>query len=440
MRKTLAYQSDNSRSKDLFLRAQQVMPGGNTRHSTAINPYPVYVSYGKGSRIIDVEGEARIDFLNNFTSLILGHSDDEVVKAVNRQIELGTAFTMPTEMDLELAELLTQRVGYIDQIRFCNSGSEAIMLGIKAARAYTGRSKIAKFEGAFHGLYDYVQVSDSPDPKHWGNGDAPLGCKQDGMPASVVDEVVVLPWNNFNACKELLEQNKKNLAAIIVDPLPSGIGMISPAPGFMHFLRECTEKLGILMISDEVMSFRLSYYGAMHRYGIEPDLTAMGKIIGGGFPIGAISGDANIMAVFDHKKGSRVYHSGTFNANPVSVTAGLHTLRQMTLSAYEHLSHMGSYIRNQIEAKLSSRKINVRVCGEGSLFMVHLTDKPLIDYRSLQSMNGGKSVFGELCHKMLARGIVTSPHSIFGCLSTPMTMTDLDQFAEALLDSVGSLT
>ncbi|MBK7598043.1 MAG: aspartate aminotransferase family protein [Acidobacteria bacterium] len=435
-RRTVGYRSEASLSKQLYQRAEMVMPGGNSRHSIVLEPYPVYASHGRGSRIVDVEGQERIDFLNNFTSLILGHADAQVTNAVQKQLELGTAFTLPTQVDVELAELLVERVPYIDQIRFCNSGSEAVMMAVKAARAFTGRSKIAKFEGAYHGIYDYVQVSEGPTSDNWGDPEAPESVVESSVSPTVAAEVVVLPWNNFNACRELIQQHKDELSAIIVDPLPTGIGMIAPLHGFIEFLRELTERHGILLISDEVLTFRLSYHGAMSEFGVEPDLTVLGKIIGGGFPVGAVAGRRDVMSVFDQRGSFKVHHGGTFNANPVTMTAGLETMKQMTPDAFDRLGRMGDYIRERIAQTLGERGIPVKVCGKGSLFIAHLTDEELVDFRSLKGYSRTNPAYGELCHEMLSRGIITSPRGIFGCLSTPMTEAELDGFVEALDQSL----
>src|SRR5215472_414016 len=264
----VAYRSESSRSKALYKRAIRVMPGGNSRHSTVLSPYPIYVSHGKGCRVTDVEGEERIDFLNNYTSLILGHADPRVVQAVQRRVALSTAFTMPTELEVELAELITSRVSYIDQVRFCNSGSEAVMMAMNAARAFTGKPKIAKFEGSYHGTYDYAVVSESASPDEWGDAEAPTSVSQPGLSPRVAEDVVVLPWNNKEACRRLIAKHADELAAVIVDPLSLGLGFIAPRPGFLQMLREETERHGALLISDEVLSFRVSYNGAMHGHGV----------------------------------------------------------------------------------------------------------------------------------------------------------------------------
>src|SRR5271166_4729891 len=236
------------------------MPGGNTRHSIALAPYPIFARSGKGCRVTDVEGDERIDFLNNYTSLILGHADPQVTSAVLGRVSAGTAFTMPTPEDVELAELLVDRIPHLDHIRFCNSGSEAVMLTVKAARAFTGRPKIAKFEGAYHGIYDYVQVSEGPGPDQWGELNAPASVIEAGSPPSVAGDVVILPWNRIDICRALIAKHKDELAAVLVDPLPLGIGMIAPRPGFLEFLREETARHGILLIVDEVLTFRIGYH------------------------------------------------------------------------------------------------------------------------------------------------------------------------------------
>jgi glutamate-1-semialdehyde 2,1-aminomutase len=435
----IAYRADSARSRALYERARRVMPGGNTRHSVALSPYPVYAESGKGCWVTDVEGERRIDFLNNFTSLILGHADPNVVAAVEQRARLGTAFTMPTELDVQLAELLVERVPSVDQVRFCNSGTEGILLAIKAARAFTGRSKIAKFEGAYHGLYDYVQVSEGSTAANWGDPAAPESVIESSSPPSVAQDVVVLPWNNIDACRDLITRNREGLAAIVVDAMPAGLGMIAPKPGFIESLREITDRLGILLISDEVMSFRLSYHGAMHEHGVRADLTAFGKIIGGGFPAGAVGGSAEVMSVFDHTGKWKVHHGGTFNGNPVTMAAGLETLRQMTPAAFDRLSRLGDYVRERLARMLRDCGIAARICGKASIFVGHLTGADLVDFRSLVGYSRSNPVYGALCHQMLANGMIIGPRGIFGCLSTPMTEVELDAFVDAVHRSLAAL-
>jgi glutamate-1-semialdehyde 2,1-aminomutase len=426
------YREPGALSRQLYERASRVMPGGNTRHSVALAPYPVYARSGGGCRITDVEGDERVDFLNNYTSLILGHAHPQVTEAVQRRAALGTAFTMPTPEEVELAELMAARVAYVEQIRFCNSGSEAVMLAIKAARAFTGRTNIAKFEGAYHGLYDYAEVSEGPTPDDWGEADSPASITEPGTPESVAREVVVLPWNRPEACRKLIAQNKDDLAALLVDPLPLGIGMIAPRPGFLAGLREETERYGIVLIADEVLNFRQDYHGAFHAQGITPDLATFGKIIGGGFPVGAVAGSRRVMSVFDHTGALKVHHGGTFNANPVTLAAGLETMRHMTPEAFDRLNGLGEYVRDRLRRVFRDTRRSAQVCGAGSMFLAHLTADELIDFRSLRGFSRTNPVYGNLCHKMLEYGFILSPRGIFGCLSTPMSEAELDGLVEAL--------
>ncbi len=431
-----AYRAEESRSRALYERALKVMPGGNTRHSIALAPYPVYAASGRGCRVMDVEGEERVDFLNNFTALILGHADPGVTAAVQRRVAAGTAFTMPTESDVELAELIVGRAPFVDEIRFCNSGSEAVMMAVKAARAFTGRVKIAKFEGAYHGIYDWAQVSEGPGEDERGEDEAPASVIEAGTPRSVAEETVVLPWNRFEACKGLIEAHRETLAAVIVDPLPTGIGMIAPQPGFLEMLREETARHGILLICDEVLTFRLGYRGALGEGGIAPDLTTLGKIIGGGFPVGAVGGTRRAMEVFDHRGHCRVHHGGTYNANPVTMTAGAETMRRMTPEAFERLDRLGERLREGLRKVVGDLGLPIQVCGRGSLFVGHLSAEPLVDYRSMRGYSRTNPAYAGLCHDLLARGFATSTRGIFGCLSTPMGEGEVDGFVEAVGDSL----
>jgi glutamate-1-semialdehyde 2,1-aminomutase len=313
------------------------------------------------------------------------------------------------------------------------------MLAIKAARAYTGRPKIAKFEGAYHGTYDWAQVSEGSSAATWGDAGRPASVIEPGTPASVANEVIVLPWNDFATSRELIRQNRDHLAAVLVDALPAAIGLIAPVAGFLELLREETESAGALLISDEVMSFRLSYRGAMHQYGIHPDLTALGKIIGGGFPVGAVAGSRAVMSVFDHTGDLKVHHGGTYNANPITMVAGFETMRQLTSDVFERLNGMGDYLRQRLARMLGDRALPARITGQGSLFAAHLVDHELVDFRSLSGFSRSNPAYEELCHELLARGIIISPRGVFGCLSTPMSEAELDALVDALDRSLTAL-
>ena len=436
---TVAYRADNSRSRQLYEQGLKVLPGGNSRHSVTMKPYPIYVRSAQGCRLTDVEGEERLDFINNMTSLIHGHAHPAIVEAVSKQLEMGTAFAMPTEPEVELANLLVDRIDSIDKIRFCNSGSEAVMLSIKAARARTGKFKIAKIEGAYHGSYDYAQVSESANPGEWGDPALPTSVSEPSVSPSVTSEVIAMPWNNIEACATIIEQHKDDLAAVIIDPLPAALGWVPPKPGFLEGLRKITSDLGILLISDEVISFRITYKGALDQYGIKPDVTAMAKIIGGGFPVGAVAGTDDAMQVFDHRPGHKVHHGGTFNANPVTMTAGLTAMKMMTPQEFERINGLGDYVRGKLNDLIVRKEVPAQVTGMGSLFWFHLTDKPMNDFRDFTAAGPGDETFNKFTHEMLGRGIVYAGRGL-SCISTPMGHEELDAYVEAVdasLDAVG---
>ena len=435
----LAYLDQGSKSKRLYDRALSVMPGGNSRHTIVMDPYPVYAQSGQGCWVIDVEGQERIDFINNYTALIRGHSDPDVTAVVSEVIHKGTAFSLPTEYDIRLAELLVDRIPAAEQLRFCNSGSEAVLLAIRAARAYTGRSRIAKFEGCYHGIYDYAQASDSSRPGNWGMVDSPETTLETSMVPNLGKDVVTLPWNRPEICRQLIEECADELAAVLIDPLPSALGLLSPVEGFLETLRELTETLGVMLIFDEVMSFRIDYRGAGHANGVTPDLMSMGKIIGGGFPVGAVAGNAAIMSVFDHRPGEKIHHGGTYNGNPVTMAAGYETMRLMTENEYGRLAELGEVLRGNLSEMLKQRSVPHQVTGRGSMFCLLLSDRCPVDFRELiECRNSGPDLSG-LDREMLSRGVLLGSRGLFGVLSTPMTEVELDQFVDALDQSLKAL-
>ena len=435
----LAYLDQGSESKRLYDRALAVMPGGNSRHTIVMDPYPAYAQSGQGCRVTDVEGQERIDFINNYTALIRGHSDPDVTAVVSEVIHKGTAFSLPTEYDIRLAELLVDRIPAAEQLRFCNSGSEAVLLAIRAARAHTGRSKIAKFEGCYHGIYDYAQASDSSRPGNWGMVDSPETTLETSMVPNLGKDVVTLPWNRPEICRQLIEEYADELAAVLIDPLPSALGLLAPTEGFLQTLRELTQALGVMLIFDEVMSFRIDYRGAGHAHGVTPDLMSMGKIIGGGFPVGAVAGNAEIMSVFDHRTGEKIHHGGTYNGNPVTMAAGYETMRLMTENEYGRLAELGEVLRGNLSEMLKRRRVPHQVTGRGSMFCVLLSDRCPVDFRELiECRNNGPDLSG-LDREMLSRGVLLGSRGLFGVLSTPMTEVELDQFVDALDQSLKAL-
>jgi glutamate-1-semialdehyde 2,1-aminomutase len=432
------YGEAGSASGQLFERARRVIPGGTSKANMRIRPHPCYVASGAGCRVTDVDGVERLDALNNFTALIHGHGFPPVVEAVSRQVARGSAFASSTPEEVALAELLCERVPGLERIRFGNSGTEAIMMAIKAARAYTGRDRIAKFEGAYHGYYDDVQVSFSSKPAHWGPDDAPASVPASGgIPKHRVLETLVLPWNDRDACERLLERHGSELAAVLVDPLANQMGFIPAAEGFLRFLRALTRRHGVLLIFDEVISFRVSYSGAQGRYGGEPDLSVFAKIMGGGFPVGATGGRAEVMEVFDPgTPGPRVLSGGTFSGNPVSMAAGLAAMRAMTPEEFARLEALGARLRARIDEVLRAGGVPGQATGDASLFRIVLTPGPLRSYRDLDPDADGRQE--RLCHALLDAGVVVNTN-LLGCLSTPMTEGEVEEIAAALEQALPAL-
>ena len=429
---TASYLGETARSRQLYERALGVMPGGNSRHTVVMDPYPVYAQSGSGCRVLDVEGDERIDFVNNYTSLILGHAHPEVTEAVSDVIRKGTAFSLPTEYDVRLAELLTDRIPYVDQIRFTNSGSEGVLLAIRAARAATSRSKIAKFEGCYHGIYDYAQASDSSRPSNWGSdASRPATTLEVSMSESLLNDVVTMPLNDSDACRRLIEENRNDLAAVVLDPLPAALGLVPPEQPFIEDLRAATKEHGVLLIADEVLSFRIDYRGACHLHGIEPDLVALGKIIGGGFPVGAVAGKASVMEVFDHRGGEKIHHGGTYNGNPVTMVAGFETMRRMTPDVYVELDRLGNRIREELHEILERHGIPNLTTGRGSLFSVVPGHEEPRNFRELSSAHRAVPHLPKIAREMLHRGILMGARGLFGALSTPMGDAEIDAFLAA---------
>ena len=424
------YLEQTPRSRDLFESARAHLPGGSTRMTLFHRPYPIYAAAGEGCMLRDVDGNSRIDFINNFTSLIHGHAHKDVVAAVMSQLPSGTAYASPTQGEIELAGELKRRVPSIESMMFNNSGSEAVLGAIRAARAFTGRTKIAKFEGAYHGSYDYVAVSGKSLPTSSNDADAPAAtADSEGLHPSAVEDAVVMRFNSIASVERALKAHGSELAAVIVEPICGSAGMIPAEPDFMSALRLETERRGILLICDEVIALRLGIGGGQGEYGIRPDLTSMAKIIGGGFPIGAFGGRRDVMEVFAvGGRGPRALHLGTFNANPISTRAGLATLRALDAAAYERLNALGEVARTGLRATLAARNIAAQVTGAGSLFQVHFTKTLISDYRSAKTANADAAFL--LFLGMMNRGVQLASRGM-GCLSTPMQQRHVDRLVEA---------
>ncbi|MDA0813000.1 MAG: aspartate aminotransferase family protein [Verrucomicrobia bacterium] len=421
---------DNSNSAAIFARARQVLPGGVSRLLTWVDPFPIYAKRGIGAYIEDVDGVLRLDLLNNFASLIHGHAHPAIVEAVAEVIGNGSCFAFPTEREIQLAELLRDRVASVDKVRFCNSGTEAVMLALKAARARTGRHRIAKIEGAYHGMYDHAEVSLDSTPENWGNVPKSIPHTR-GTPPAVLDDTLVLPLNQTEEAVRLVRDSADNLAAILIDPVPSAIGMIEMSAEFLQAVQKAAREVGALIVTDEVIALRLGYHGAQARYGIEPDLTTFAKIIGGGYPIGAVCGTEAAMAVFSHDHGPPLNpSSGTFTGNPVSMAAGLAAMEALTPEIYQQLERAGEQARTGLRNAFDRAGRPGQVTGVGSMFQIHFHDRPMTDYRSAYLTTAEKAMAKVVHRGMLDRGFILSPRCS-GFLSTVMTSAEITDLAAA---------
>ncbi len=434
---TMTYPDPDSRSAALYRRANGVLAGGSTRLTTFFAPYPIYAVSGSGSRVTDADGVERVDCLNNYMTLIHGHARPEVVEAAVEQIRRGSCFAMPTEREIELAEIIAERVESVETIRFCNSGSEAVLVAIKAARAYTGRPMVAKCEGAYHGCYDPVEVSLSSTPESWGDRDAPAKVPYTaGLPAKVMEDVVVLPYNEVEASRRLIEHHADRLAAIVVDPVPTRIGCVPVRTEYARMVREVASRHGIVLVFDEVASFRVRYRGAQSMVGVAPDLTTFGKIIGGGMPVGAVGGRRDVMSVFDPSKGSpRASHGGTFNANPATMAAGAAAMRLLTEDALDTLNARGDRARERIGAAFEAAGVAGQAVGAGSLVMIHFNRRELGGYRDVFPDESESRRTSALHKALLNRGFIVGAGGL-AAISTANTDQEIDDLADAIEDSL----
>lgn len=423
------YPDYDSKSYRLNLRGRKVLPNGGSRSSIQSSPYTLFLESGLGKNIVDVDGNELIDFNNNYTSLIHGHCHPRIVAAVSNQINKGSAFAFGSEIEIRLAELLCERVEGFEQIRFMNSGTEAVMNGIKVARAFTGRAKIAKCENSYHGSYAAAEVSLAVEPTDLSRGDPVSKAYSEGTPQGVLDDVVVIPFNDVENCGRILAQHGPKLAGILFDPFGAGMGRIPPSQEFIQLLGEVRDKYGLLLISDEVIAFRSAYNGCMAQFGVRADITCLGKIMGGGFPVGAVAGSRTIMAVFEsaHDK-ARLPHGGTFNANPVTMAAGFTAMEMMTPGEFDRINELGAAFRSAIKDVLAKVNVQANVLGQASVFAIEMID-PVPGATSMK--RGAMRRVEGMDADLVNAGYFLSA-GLHGTISTAMDENDIDPFCAAL--------
>jgi len=414
----------------LYEQACAVMPGGTTRTTVYFAPYPLYIDRGQGAYVWDVDGTRRLDLIGNYSALILGHAHPRVTAAIQEQLERGTSVAAANPIEIQLAQELCRRIPSLEMVRFTNSGTEATMFAMRLARVFTGRHKVARFEGGYHGTHDFAEVSTRPNLDQAGSAAAPLPVADSvGTPPAALRDTIVLPFNDPESVERILRRHHHELAGVIVEPFLGARGVIPADAGFLTSLRAITEEVGLLLIFDEVISLRIAPGGAQEYYGVTPDLTTMAKIIGGGLPVGAFGGRADIMERLDPRRTNGMPQGGTYNGHPLGMAAGLATLRELTPDVYAHLNRQGDRVRQRLAEVFERSDIAAQVTGIGSLFNVHFTSLPVRDHRSMRTSN--PRMVRELFLGLLNHGMMMAPRAM-GAISTVMTEDDLDEYLAAV--------
>ncbi|HEX9674550.1 MAG TPA: glutamate-1-semialdehyde 2,1-aminomutase [Anaerolineales bacterium] len=416
-----------TRSQALFAQARQLFPGGvnsPVRAFRAVGGDPLFIQRGQGARLYDADGHAYIDYVLSWGPLILGHAHPRVVAALEQALGRGTSYGAPCEQELELAELVRSLMPGIEMLRFVNSGTEACMSALRLARAFTGRDKIIKFEGCYHGHADLLLVKA-------GSGVATLGLPDSpGVPAGAVQDTLVAGYNDLGSVEQLLQAHPGQVAAVILEPVAGNMGVVLPEPGFLSGLRQLTAAQGVLLIFDEVMTgFRVALGGAQAEYGVQPDLTTLGKVIGGGLPVGAYGGRREIMELV--APAGPVYQAGTLSGNPLAMTAGIATLQALREpGVWEGLVARAADLSRGLEGAARQQGVPLQVNQAGSMFSAFFSEQPVRDWATVKVSDGQR--FAGYFRAMLERGVYLAPSPFeAGFLSTAHGQQEIGATLEA---------
>ena len=422
-------------SETLFAEALRYIPGGvnsPVRAFRAVGGQPFFVNRAKGSHVWDVDGREYIDYVCTWGPAILGHAHPAIIRAVQEAAEHGTSFGIPNPLEVTLARMICDAVPSVQKVRMCNSGTEATMSAIRLARGFTKRDKIIKFEGCYHGHADSLLVKAGSGALTFGHPDSA------GVPASFTQHTIVLPFNDIEAVKAAFAANPNQIAAIILEPVPGNAGLYLPKSGYLESLREITSANGALLIFDEVMTgFRLALGGAQALFGISPDLSCFGKIIGGGLPVGAFGGRADIMDMLAPL--GPVYQAGTLSGNPLAMAAGIAALKELqSAKAYDVLENRGQQLESGMRDAARSAKIDVQFIRIGSMFCAYFTSAPV--HNLTDAMKSDRPRFAKFFHGMLAEGIYLAPSQFeAGFISTAHSESDISRTISAAVKSLRAL-
>ncbi len=425
----------SNKSFEFFTEAKNYIPGGvnsPVRAFKSVGLNPLFIAKAKGSKVFDADGKEYIDYVGSWGPMILGHSNPVIIEALKEQLQYGTSYGAPTEKEIEIAKLIIDAVPSVEKVRLVNSGTEATMSAIRIARGFTGKDKIIKFEGCYHGHVDALLVKAGSGALTFGTPDSP------GVPEDFAKLTLTAEFNNIESVKKIINENKNEIAAVILEPIPGNMGVIEPDEDFLKELREVTSNEGIVLIFDEVMSgFRVSYGGAQKLYNIIPDLTTLGKIIGGGLPVGAFGGRKEIMD-FVAPEG-KVYQAGTLSGNPLAVTAGIETLKMLkNTKIYKKLEDSSSYLTEGMKNILKNKKLKTCFKRVGSMFCMFFTDKNVQNFKD--AVSSDTSLFSEYFSLMLKEGIYIAPSQYeAGFMSTAHSKEDLDKTLTAFEKAVNNL-
>lgn len=420
-------------SEQLFDKAKNYIPGGvnsPVRAFRAVGGSPIFIKSAKGAYLYDEDGKSYIELINSWGPMILGHAHELVEKAVADAIQKGFSFGAPTRREVEMAELICSIVPSVEKVRMVNSGTEATMSALRVARGYTGRDKMIKFEGNYHGHGDSFLIAAGSGAMTFGEPDSP------GVTKGVANDTLTAPYNDLNAVQALVDANKGQIACIILEPVVGNMGLVKPVEGFLEGLRKICDEEGIVLIFDEVMTgFRLAKGGFQERCGVTPDMTTMGKIIGGGMPVGAYGGKKEIMDVVS--PAGPVYQAGTLSGNPIAMAAGQAMLTHLSEnpSVYTRLEEIGTTLTNGMKANMEKLGLNYTLNHVGSMFTLFFTDKPVNNFEDAKTSD--TALFGRYFQAMLKRGIYLAPSQYEAMfLSTALTNEHIQTILDANLESL----